>query len=152
MGLGLGYIDIQSDSDREKMAEDSKLTPAEGSCDDTNQSPVASVASPQQKRPYGRSLGDFRDQATESGLSPAEEKLLTAVTKGEKCDLRDDTTCRKLSEELDKAVSAPEVIRLAADVVASPKRIFDRHIRETNEEAAVRAQLENPGLPNLLQN
>ena len=124
------------------MAEDSKLTPAEGSHDRTEQSPVASVVMPQPKRPYGRSFGDFRDQETESGLSPAEEKLLAAVAQGEKCDFRDDTARRKLREELHKGVSAPEVIKLATEVVASPKRIFGSHFGETKEEAETRVELE----------
>jgi hypothetical protein len=37
---------------------------------------------------HGRWLGDFLDQATDTGLKPAEEKLLAAVARGEVCDLR----------------------------------------------------------------
>lgn len=36
-------------------------------------------------RPHGRWLGDFLDQPTETGLLPGEEKLLTAVARGEVC-------------------------------------------------------------------
>lgn len=42
------------------------------------------------KRAFGRSLDDFRDQKTASGLLPAEDKLIAAVAKGEVCRLEDD--------------------------------------------------------------
>jgi hypothetical protein len=38
-------------------------------------------------RPFGRWLGDFLDQDTQSGLLPAEEKLLFAAASGEPCVL-----------------------------------------------------------------
>jgi hypothetical protein len=37
---------------------------------------------------HGRWFGDFLDQATKTGLKPAEEKLLAAVAREEDCDLR----------------------------------------------------------------
>ncbi|MEA2821474.1 MAG: hypothetical protein QOJ86_3478 [Bradyrhizobium sp.] len=74
------------------------------------------------RRLHGRSLEDFRDQETESRLLPAEEALLAVVTKGDLCNLGSYQAFHKLREEFRKATSDPEVIKLAAELVASPPR------------------------------
>jgi hypothetical protein len=52
--------------------------------------PTHFLASPatdgaQNRRPFGRSISDFRDQSTPSGLLPAEERLVAAAAVGEQC-------------------------------------------------------------------
>ena len=47
------------------------------------------VAAPGRKRPFGRSLGDFRIEgaATPNGLYPAEERLLVCAARGAECEI-----------------------------------------------------------------
>ena len=96
----------------------------------------------QRNRPFGRSIDDFRDQNTESGLLPAEEKLLVAVAKGEWSDFSNDKVRHKLREELDQAVSNAEIMKLAAETVASPRTVFQRHYDETKTERETCQRLE----------
>jgi hypothetical protein len=49
---------------------------------------------------------------------------------------------QKLREELDNIASEPELIRLAAEVVASPRPIFRWHYDETKEKREARINLE----------
>lgn len=53
------------------------------------QNTIPAIATTRSKRPYGRSLGDFRTQGknTPHGLWPAEEKLLEAAMHGEACKI-----------------------------------------------------------------
>jgi hypothetical protein len=77
-------------------------------------------------RSYGRSIEDFRNQRTESGLLPAEDKLRSAVSKGEVCDLSNSTTWGTTSayDELDRALSDPNVFKLAVYEIGSAPRLF----------------------------
>lgn len=79
-------------------------------------------------RPHGRSIKDFRDQHTESGLLPAEDKLVIAVAKGELCDLTVADVATTFCADLDKALQDLDVLGLATEVIANC-----RQIRLTNE-------------------
>jgi hypothetical protein len=100
------------------MANDMMQKPAVGSAPE-NILPVSRPSS----RPHGRSLEDFCDQKTESRLLPAEEALLTAVSRGDPCDLG-GTKTTNFRTELRETLSKPDVIKLAAEVVASSQQLF----------------------------
>jgi hypothetical protein len=73
----------------------------------------------QRSRPrlaFGRSLGDFRIQSTGSGLLPAEEKLLEAVARGQRCQLSDPTM--KLEQENLEAFKADVSRHMRANFLA----------------------------------
>jgi hypothetical protein len=67
----------------------------------------------------GRSLSDFRNEKTETGLRPAEMELLLSVAKGEQCDRTDRSARSKMIEQLEKATSDAKWIKLAAEIIAS---------------------------------
>ncbi len=100
------------------------------------------------KRPpglaHGRWLGDFLDQDTETGLLPAEEKLLAAVGRGEVCDLRNRGRWFDFRMSLDEAKSDDALLaeiaqRLAAaDTSADPTEDAEANpIAETTTAAPV---------------
>jgi hypothetical protein len=94
------------------------------------------------KRPFGRSLDDFRQKDTNFKLLPAEEKLLAAVARGEVCDLGDYKNPRALETQLREATKSPEILGLAAEVVAHPSNLFEGNFAETAEDEGSREELE----------
>jgi hypothetical protein len=94
------------------------------------------------KRPFGRSLSDFKDQDTESGLLPAEDKLLAAVERGDECDLTSYQKRHELTEQLHTDLEGGEILKLAAELLAHPSKVFDRNYREKEHDRKSRENLE----------
>jgi hypothetical protein len=87
-------------------------------------------------RARGRSLEHFCDQPTPSRLLPAEDRLLVAVVAGTRCDLSRADAIEKIRAELDARLTHSDVMRLAAEVIASPGRLFQTDDKDEERKSA----------------
>jgi hypothetical protein len=94
-------------------------------------------------RPFGRWLGDFLDQDTQSGLLPAEEKLLFAAANGEPCVLAPRAARLWAGfEEWRKTAAPPQaeemgfVAQMARFTAAAPEAVRDVIIDATRHAVA----------------
>ena len=105
------------------------------------------------KRPHGRTLQDFRQEDTDFKLLPAEEKLLADVAAGSTCDLGNYEKRRNLRKQLDDLADSPEILGLAAQVVAHPSQLFGFNFEESEEDRKSRTEIEAGivALPRIVQ-